>query len=257
MTTNPAVEMPLVQPPAELHARRIEHVIKTIDAHLHRRLLDPTRCACGVAVAEGVSALQRHAVGQLLISLPETPVVEMPTDAELLDQALSEIVPRDLPEDHIAHVLARKADVTRMHEKVYAPLITALVDELRAVGLGWETLADHYAATVEEHTQERDSLRDERDQLRVEVRERNKAYGRASTTIGELRAHNSHLRDQRFDAMTNRGAAFADLAATQRQVQRQQQTIHRLLNQVRELGGTVDDADVCGAAEAVAAGAGR
>jgi hypothetical protein len=242
--------MPLAQPTPELHARRIEYVIKTIDSHLHRRLLDPTRCACGVRVAEGLSALQRHAVEQLLISLPETPIVEMPNDAELLDQALTEITPHDLPDDpseeHLAHVLARKADVTRMHEKVYLPLITALVDELRAVGLGWETLAEHYADTLEEHRQERDSLRSERDHLRVEVRERNRAYGRASATIGELRGQLAWMRDRKFDEQNKRGAAVAGLVATRGQVERQSTTIRALINKVRELDATFDDTTLDG-----------
>lgn len=248
--------MRLARPTPELHGRRVDAVLTAIEAHQYRSLLDATRCACGEPVAEGVPALQRHAVEQLLISLPETPVVEVPADADLITRAVEALLDH-MPARHEDDDDAESPDpdefwhmqATRMHSKVYAPLITGLVDELRAVGIGWETLVEHHADTVEDHNQERDWLRTDRDQLRLELQARNKAYGRASTTIHELRTEVSWQRDRKFEADNKRGLAVADLVATRMQVAQQTDTIRSLLNQIRELGGTVDDAELPGTAD--------
>ncbi|SDK31373.1 hypothetical protein SAMN04488074_105133 [Lentzea albidocapillata subsp. violacea] len=234
----------LEQPTPDVRAARIAKLIVTVQIHSTRSLLDPDRCSgCGTEVALDRNAIHAHAAEQALVALPEAMGVEVPADAELVERALQVL-------DGEAGSPFWRGHMTRVHNEVFGPLIAAMVTEIRTVGLAWETLSGLYADAVAEHKTDRDSLTNERDHLRIELRDRNKAYGRASTTIGELRAHNARLRDQRFDAMTNRGAAIADLAATQRQVTRQQETILYLLNKVRGLGGAVDEAELLAPPEA-------
>src|SRR5205085_11690214 len=121
------------------------------------------------------------------------------------------------------------------------PLMTALVTEIRTVGLAWETLSAYLGDTVAEHGRTRQRLANERDRALTALRRRNKDYGRASATIGELRGQLAWMRDRKFDEANKRGAAVADLVATRHQADRQSETIRRLINKVRELDSTFDD----------------
>lgn len=239
----------LVQPAPDVRAARITKLINTLRLHSTRQLIDPDKCQCGAVVVD--ESLHEHAAEQALIALPEAMGVEVPAAAELVDQALDELL--EDPGDDTDRVEFWYPHVTRMHKQVYAPLITALATEVRTVGLAWETLSAHYADMVAEHSGTQAALRNERDRAVVELRQRNRDYGRASATIHQLRAEASWQRDQRFAEANKRGAAVADLVATQRQVERQQDTIRRLLDEVRELGGTVDDAELLGSGTAPAA----
>lgn len=257
MTTDVRVRT-FEQPTHEARVERVEAITSILRLHSSRQLIEPDKCQCGATVTE--HNLHTHAVEQALIGLPLVPVVTAPPDAELVDRARDELLGDELgvlgSQDSADAVEWWQPRITRMHSTVYAPVIDALATEISTAALAWETLAGLYSDVVAEHHEERrllgaerEAMRVERDQAHAKARLLGKANGRASRTIGELRAHNVRLRDQRFDAMTNRGAAIADLAATQRQVQRQQDTIRDLLTRVRELGGTVDDAELLSVAD--------
>jgi hypothetical protein len=254
MTTIPIRS--LEQPTAEVRAERVEAITSILRLHSSRHLIDPNRCQCGKAIPVEQS-LHAHAVEQALIGLPLVPVLVLPPDAELLDRALTAIAPEADAEQPSEEDLARRADIVRVHEAVYAPLIKAMCTEIGMVALAWETLAGLFRDTIAEHSRERyelaldrASMRDERDQATAKARLLGKANGRQSATIYQLRGELAQARDRRWESDNKRGAAVADLVATQRQVERQQETIRALLEQVRELGGTVDDALLLDAAAA-------
>lgn len=254
MTTIPIRS--LEQPTAELRAERVEAITSILRLHSSRQLIDPNRCQCGKAIPVEQS-LHAHAVEQALIGLPLVPVVMLPPNAELLDQALTAIAPEAVSEQPSEEDLARKADVVRVHEAVYGPLISALANEVSTVALAWETLAGLFRDTIAEHSRERyelaldsSAMKIERDKAVARARLLGKANGRQSATIYQLRGELAQARDRRWESDNKRGAAVADLVATQRQVERQQETIRALLEQVRELGGTVDDTLLLDAAAA-------
>ncbi|MFD9706185.1 hypothetical protein [Lentzea sp. NPDC059081] len=164
------------------------------------------------------------------MSTEPMPVVEVPDADELIDRALHELVMDDMPddpesEDYVTRVSEWKSDVTRMHDQVYAPLISALADETR------EALA----------------------RLREAMVARNNLTGRLADATTELQSTQDELAKLQ---LRFRGLGM-DLDGTQRQVDRQHETIRGLLERVRELGGTVDDVTMPAGPAPVAAEAGR